>query len=55
MGTLPEMDYERGKHRAHLLVDHRVDTAYDPANLWPEPWREASPRDKLAISLNHKV
>jgi hypothetical protein len=49
------MDYERGKHQAHLLVHHRVYAAYDPANLRPEPRREAAPRDQLAISHNHKV
>jgi hypothetical protein len=49
------MDYERGEHRVHLIVDHRVDASYDPANLWPEPWREAAQRNQLEISFNHKV
>ena len=49
------MDYERDEHRVHLIVDHRVDARSDPANLWPEPGREAARRDQLEISLNHKV
>jgi hypothetical protein len=49
------MDYERDEYGVHLIVDHRVDARYDPANLWPEPWREAARRNQLKISLNHKV
>ena len=49
------MDYKRDEHRLHLIVYHRVDTAYDPANLWPEPWREAARKDQLEISLTDEV
>jgi len=49
------MDYERDEHRVHLIVDHRVDARCDPADLWPEPRREAAQRDQLEISLNHEA
>jgi hypothetical protein len=49
------MNYERHKHRLHLIVDHGVDARCDPANLWPEPRREAEQSERLEISLNHKV
>jgi hypothetical protein len=55
MGYASGMDYERDERRVHFIADHRVDACCDPANLWPEPLREAAQRDQLEISLNPKV
>jgi hypothetical protein len=49
------MDDKPVEHREHLIVYRRVDAAYDPANLWPEPWREAARKDQLEISLNDEA
>jgi hypothetical protein len=49
------MDYERDEQGVHLIVEHRVDASYDPANLCPEPWRKAAQRERIEISLNHEL